>query len=427
MIAHHRRFCRDIRTLLNDLAQAGSTFGTPGLARYNPPAMNDRIAKLALEDGTVFTGRGFGASGTTEGEVVFNTSMTGYQEILTDPSYKGQIVTMTYPLIGNYGINPEDVESRRPHVAGFVIRELSPIRSNYRSKLTLEEYLSEQGIIGIQGIDTRALTRKLRISGSMRGILSTEILDDRQLVERAGGAAQMAGADWVKAVRPEEASEWNEDQGEWSLGKVERGDGLHVVALDCGAKHNILRNFTERGIKVTVLPPQSSADEILKHRPDGVFVSNGPGDPAALDYAVVPLQGVIGKVPVFGICLGHQLLGRAIGAQTFKLKFGHRGGNQPVKNLDTGRVEITSQNHGFAVDSESLEAKGGVITHINLNDNTVEGFRHESLPVFSVQYHPEASPGPHDAAYLFDAFVEMMKTKKPVTGSRLKELQAIRE
>ncbi len=387
----------------------------------------DRTAKLALEDGTVFTGRAFGASGTTEGEVVFNTSMTGYQEILTDPSYKGQIVTMTYPLIGNYGINREDVESRQPHVAGFIIKELSPIRSNFRSTLSLDEYLLENNLIGIEGIDTRALTRKLRINGSMRGVLSTEILDDQKLVDRARHGAQMAGADWVKAVRPDKQNECSEDQGDWALGKVERGDGLHVVALDCGAKHNILRNFIDRGVKVTVLPPETTAEEILKHRPDGVFVSNGPGDPAALDYAVTPLQGVLGKVPIFGICLGHQLLGRAIGAETFKLKFGHRGGNQPVKNLDTGRVEITSQNHGFAVDGESLQAKGGVITHINLNDNTVEGFRHKTMPVFSVQYHPEASPGPHDAAYLFDAFMEMMKTKQPVTGERLKELQALRE
>jgi carbamoyl-phosphate synthase small subunit len=385
------------------------------------------VAKLALEDGTVFTGRPFGASGTSEGEVVFNTSMFGYQEILTDPSYKGQIVTMTYPLIGNYGINHEDVESRRPHVAGFVIKELSPVASNWRSDMTLDEYLRQHGVIGIEGIDTRALVRKIRITGAMRGILSTQILDDQTLVDRARSAAQMLGADWVKAVKPENGYAWDEDQGQWSLGKVERGDGLHVVALDCGAKHNILRHLRERGVKVTVLPPETSSEEILSHNPDGLFVSNGPGDPAALDYAVKPLLGAIGKVPIFGICLGHQLLGRAIGATTYKLKFGHRGGNQPVKNLDTGRVEITSQNHGFAVDQKTLEARGGVVTHINLNDGTVEGFRHKSLPVFSVQYHPEASPGPHDAAYLFDAFIEMMKTKKPPTGERLKALQAMRE
>jgi carbamoyl-phosphate synthase small subunit len=384
------------------------------------------IAKLALEDGTVFTGRAFGSPGTTEGEVVFNTSMTGYQEILTDPSYKGQIVTMTYPLIGNYGINRQDVESKKPHVAGFIIKELSPIYSNYRADLSLDEYLKQNNILGIEGIDTRALVRKLRISGSMRGILSTEILDDEKLVNKAKHAAAMIGADWVQAVMPKQGYGWDENQGSWREGKVESGDGLHVVALDCGAKMNILRHLAERGVKITVLPGDTTAEEILKHHPDGLFVSNGPGDPAVLDYAVKPIKAVLQKIPTFGICLGHQLLGLAIGAETYKLKFGHRGGNQPVKNLDTGRVEITSQNHGFAVDQKSLEKAGGIVTHINLNDNTVEGFRHNKLPVFSVQYHPEASPGPHDASYLFDAFIEMMKTKKAPTGKRLAELQALR-
>ncbi len=388
--------------------------------------MEDRTAKLALEDGTVFTGRAFGANGTTDGEVVFNTSMTGYQEILTDPSYKGQVVTMTYPLIGNYGINRRDVESRRPHVAGFVIKELSPVYSNYRADLSLDEYLRQNNVLGIEGIDTRALVRKLRIGGAMRGVLSTEIADDAELVAKARGAAQMAGADWVQAVKPTKAYDWTENHGDWSQGEVERGDGLHVVALDGGAKSNILRHLAERGIKVTVLPMGCPAAEIMAHNPDGLFISNGPGDPAALDYAVKPIAAVMGQVPTFGICLGHQLLGRAIGADTFKLKFGHRGGNQPVKNLDTGRVEITSQNHGFAVDRATLEANGGVVTHLNLNDGTVEGFRHGKLPVFSVQYHPEASPGPHDASYLFDAFVEMMKTKAAPTGQRLAELQALR-
>src|SRR5687768_15370454 len=401
---------------------------------YNPAAMSSpttaserSVAKLALADGTVFTGRGFGHHGTTEGEVVFNTSMTGYQEILTDPSYKGQIVTMTYPLIGNYGINRQDTESRQPHVAGFIVKELSPVYSNYRADMSLEDYLKQHRIVGLEGIDTRALTRKLRTTRTMPGVLSTEILDDAQLVAKARAAREMAGADWVQAVKPDAAYNWDQDQGDWALGKVERGDGLHVVAIDCGAKHNILRHLTERGVKVTVLPPDTTADEILRHRPDGLFISNGPGDPAALDYAVKPIQDVLDKLPTFGICLGHQLLGRAIGAKTFKLKFGHRGANQPVKNLDTGRVEITSQNHGFAVDRESLESHGGVVTHVNLNDNTVEGFRHAKLPVFSVQYHPEASPGPHDAAYLFDAFIEMIKTKKPPTGKRLKELQGMRD
>jgi len=384
------------------------------------------IGKLALEDGSVFTGRAFGAAGTSEGEVVFNTSMTGYQEILTDPSYKGQIVAMTYPLIGNYGVNRRDVESKRPHVAGFIIKELPPVYSNWRADLSLDEYLKENNIIGLQGIDTRALVRRIRMTGAMRGVLSSEMVDDVKLVERARAAAKMEGADWVAAVKPAAAYGWDEDHGDWKTGPNVRGDGLHVVALDCGAKSNILRHFADRGVKVTALPPDVSADEILKHNPDGLFISNGPGDPAALDYAVKPIKGCLGKVPIFGICLGHQLLGRAIGADTFKLKFGHRGGNQPVMNLQTGRVEITSQNHGFSVDRASLEKAGGVVTHVNLNDGTIEGFRHATLPMFCVQYHPEASPGPHDAAYLFDAFIEMMKSKQPPMPARLKELQAMR-
>jgi carbamoyl-phosphate synthase small subunit len=385
------------------------------------------VARLALEDGTIFTGRAFGAAGTTQGEVVFNTSMTGYQEILTDPSYAGQIVTMTYPLIGNYGINREDVESRKAQVAGFIVKELAPAYSNYRADLSLDQYLRDNRIIGIEGIDTRALVRKLRIKGAMNGVLSTVILDDSALLERVGRVPDMSGSDLVKDVKPDRGYAWDEDQGAWKpAGGMERGDGLHVVALDCGAKHNILRHLTERGIKVTVLPPDASAEQIMEHNPDGLFVSNGPGDPAAVEYTIASLKQTAGRVPTFGICLGHQLLGLALGAQTYKLKFGHRGGNQPVKNLDTGRVEITSQNHGFAVDKGSLEQAGGVVTHLNLNDNTVEGFRHRELPLFSVQYHPEASPGPHDASYLFDAFVEMMKTKKAPTGKRLAELQALR-
>ncbi len=383
------------------------------------------IVKLALEDGTVFSGKAFGANGTSEGEVVFNTSMTGYQEILTDPSYKGQIVTMTYPLIGNYGINHRDVESKRPHVAGFVIRELSPIYSNYRADLSLDAYLKQNNIIGIQGIDTRAgpkaAHQRLDAGDSLHGNYRRSATRRKSPPRRSDG-----WRDWVQAVKPPAPYDWNEDQGEWRLGKVERGDGLHVVALDCGSKSNILRHLVERGIKVTVLPADTTAEEIRKHRPDGLFVSNGPGDPSVLEYAIRPIQEVLKEIPIFGICLGHQLLGRAIGADTYKLKFGHRGGNQPVMNLDTGRVEITSQNHGFAVEQNSLERAGGVVTHINLNDQTVEGFRHKSLPIFSVQYHPEASPGPHDAAYLFDSFVEMMKTKVAPTGKRLAELQALR-
>ena len=380
------------------------------------PATKDHdrpVCRLALEDGAVFTGTGFGATGLSEGEAVFNTSMTGYQEILTDPSYAGQIVTMTYPLIGNYGVNARDAESKKPHVAGFVIKELSPAVSNWRAAMSLDEYLKQNGVIGLEGIDTRALVRRLRVGGVKRAVIATGDHDPAELVERARRAASMVGADWVKAVKPEREYEWSEGRGQWSDDMAHqprvRGDGLHVVAIDCGAKENILRHFADRGVRVTVVPPDTSADEIRKLKSDGLFISNGPGDPAAVDYTVRTLRQLLeSRLPTFGICLGHQLLGRAIGAETFKLKFGHRGGNQPVKDLTTGKVEITSQNHGFAVDRQSLEKAGGVVTHINLNDDTVEGFRHRELPVFSVQYHPEASPGPHDAAYLFDRFVEMM-------------------
>jgi carbamoyl-phosphate synthase small subunit len=411
---------------------------SPDRAAVTPPISENPApltAKLALENGALFTGRPIGASGTTQGEVVFNTSMTGYQEILTDPSYKGQIVTMTYPLIGNVGVNPQDLESRKPHVAGFIVRELSPIASNWRSTGCLGDYLRTNNVVGIQGIDTRALTRMLRQTGAMRGILwaasPTEdpgkYPTDDQLINRARQSAQMAGADWVQSVKPDQPYDWSESQGAWALSPIEPGAGLRVVAIDCGAKHNILRHLRQRNVEVIVLPPDSTAEQILDRKPIGLFLSNGPGDPAALDYAVTPIAQLLGKLPIFGICLGHQLLGRALGAKTFKLKFGHRGANQPVKNLQTGRVEITSQNHGFAVDQPSLESAGGVVTHINLNDNTVEGFRHKTLPVFCVQYHPESSPGPHDAAYLFDAFIEMMRTGRPPNDQRLAELQRLRE
>ena len=368
----------------------------------------------------MFTGRGFGATdsaGDAEGEAVFNTSMYGYQEILTDPSYAGQIVTMTYPLIGNYGVNERDAESRRVQVTGFVVKELPPAHSNWRASMSLDEYMRRNNVLGLCGIDTRALVRRLRVGGVKRAVLAVGDRDPRELVEKARQAASMAGADWVKTVKPSGSSRWDQDRGEWGDDMAHqprvRGEGLHVVALDCGAKENILRHFADRGVRVTVVPPDVSADELKKLAPDGLFVSNGPGDPAAVDYATGLVREMIeSKLPMFGICLGHQILGRAVGAETFKLKFGHRGGNQPVKDLTTGKVEITSQNHGFAVERESLEKAGGVVTHVNLNDGTVEGFRHASLPVFSVQYHPEASPGPHDAAYLFDRFVQSMLDAK---------------
>ena len=381
-------------------------------------------AKLALADGTVLTGTAFGAAGTVGGEVVFNTSMTGYQEILTDPSYAGQIVTMTYPLIGNYGVNREDVESARPQVAGFVIKELARRASNFRANLRLEEYLAEAGIVGIAGIDTRAVTRKLRIGGAVNGVLSTELLDDDALRRRVGDVPSMAGLDLVGTVAPPVPFEWTEGyDSAFAQPPRRRSPSRHVVAIDCGMKYNILRNLVEAGCRVTVVPPRTTAADLLARSPDGVFVSNGPGDPEPVAYVHQTLRALIGQTPVFGICLGHQLLGLAMGARTFKLKFGHRGANQPVKNLGTGRIEITAQNHGFAVDAASLEAAGGVPTHVNLNDDTLEGFVHRAEPVFGVQYHPEASPGPHDATYLFDCFLEMMRTGRPPTAEQMAAAQ----
>ena len=374
-----------------------------------------RKALLALADGTVYPGWSFGAEGTTVGEVVFNTSMTGYQEVLSDPSYKGQIVAMTYPEIGNYGVNPEDYESYRIHVEGFIVKEAWETPSNWRATQGLHDFLRDQGIVGIQGVDTRAVTRRLRDHGSMMGAISTEILDPDELVDRARAAPPIEGRDLVKEVTCPEPFRW--EQGEWDLGtgyRRPRSPGrFRVVAYDFGVKYNILRLLTSVGCDVTVVPASTPADEVLGMAPDGVFLSNGPGDPQGVPYAVQAVRQILGRVPVFGICLGNQILGLALGGTTVKLKFGHHGANQPVKDLSTGKVEITSQNHNFVVDMESLRrsehADAIEVTHVNLNDHTVEGIRHLEYPVFSVQYHPEASPGPHDAAYLFRRFVDMME------------------
>lgn len=368
-------------------------------------------AKLALEDGTIFTGRAFGAEGETFGEVVFNTSLTGYQEILTDPSYCGQIVTMTYPLIGNYGINPEDVESDKLSIRGFVIRELCRTPSNFRATQSLDEYLKAANVIGLEGIDTRALVRRIRIRGAMTGVLSTTDLDDRSLIEKARNRPNIVGQDLVKEVMPAKAFEWTEGLSPLNYFAARpsqpQSSTPHVVAIDYGMKWNILRHLRNIGCRVTVVPGTATASEVMSHQPDGVFLSNGPGDPRPLSYAIETIRGLIGQVPVFGICLGHQLMGLACGAEIFKLKFGHRGGNQPVLNKATGRVEITSQNHGFAISTDHLPDCLEV-THINLNDQTVEGLRHKEFPAFCVQYHPEAAAGPHDSSYLFQQFRQML-------------------
>lgn len=374
---------------------------------------------LALEDGTVYRGAGFGASAEACGEVCFNTSMTGYQEILTDPSYKGQIVTMTYPLIGNYGVNLQDVESWRPHVAGFVIRELSPVVSNWRADFSLAEYLEKNGLPGLQGVDTRALTKKLRVRGAMKGFISTNEISDQDAVARARNWTGLVGVDYVKEVTHPKPFLWDEKDEQSASFNLVRGAAaadarnvrdvmraadIPIVAYDFGMKYNILRRLRQRGFKVQVVPATTTAAEALKYKPAGIFLSNGPGDPAALGYAVNTVSELTKSgVPIFGICLGHQILGQAFGGKTFKLKFGHRGANQPVKDLETGKVEITSQNHGFAVDAKSLPNEVEV-NRINLNDQTVEGMRHKTKPIYCVQYHPEASPGPHDSTVLFDEF-----------------------
>jgi carbamoyl-phosphate synthase small subunit len=370
--------------------------------------MTIATAKLALEDGTVYTGRAFGAAGERFGEVVFNTSMTGYQEVLTDPSYKGQIVTMTYPLIGNYGVNADDRESARPQVEGFIVRELTRVPSNFRAQGSLGDYLRQHGVIGIEGIDTRALVRRLRVRGAMNGILSTTDLDDASLVHKARTSPHIVGRDLVREVVPDKPFTWTEGfTNPFVTYLPPRPPMHHVVALDYGMKHNILRCLVQVGCKITVLPGTATADEVLARKPDGVFLSNGPGDPEPLGYAINTIRSLAGKKPLFGICLGHQLLGLALGGQTFKLKFGHRGANQPVLNRRTNQVEITTQNHGFAVRLDTLP-RDLEPTHINLNDQTLEGLRHRRWPLFSVQYHPEASAGPHDSGYLFEEFRKMM-------------------
>ena len=402
----------------------------PTLALHMPHRYNDSMAnpaKLALEDGTVYAGTSIGADGEVDGEVCFNTSMTGYQEILTDPSYRGQIVTMTYPEIGNYGVNAEDVESWRPQLAGLVVREHSRVQSNFRSEQSLTDYLRASGIVAIESIDTRALVRRLRSGGAMKGVLSTVDLNDASLVAKARASKGLVGRDLVREVLPDQPQDWQQPLSTWThlrgndearmTNVEERSDSSfdirhssfrpHVVALDFGMRWNIPRYLYDMGCRVTILPGTATTEEVLAIEPDGVFLSNGPGDPEPLEYAIRTIRGLLGKKPIFGICLGHQLLGLACGAKTFKLKFGHRGANHPVQNLETGAVEITSQNHGFAVEEDSLPAFLQ-ITHRSLNDDTIEGLNHLEVPAFSVQYHPEASAGPHDSHYLFRRFFDSL-------------------